>query len=136
QESMEHILIECSIEGQSTLWNLARELWEMRGQEWIPLTYRVALSATLVQIMKKDGTINVPETQLYCILITETVHMIWKICCNEDLMQWHTKNEVHSLWIDAVNRQLTIDHLLVNKKRYGSRVITKAKVLSTWIGTL
>ncbi len=79
QESMEHILIECSIEGRSTLWTLAKELWEMRGQEWVPPTYRVALGATLVQIMKKDGTVDVPGTRLYRILVTETVHMIWKI---------------------------------------------------------
>lgn len=54
----------------------------------------------------------------------------------EDPARWHTKDEVLNLWIDAVNKWLTIDRLLVNKKRYDSRAITKAKVMSTWMGTL
>ncbi|KAK0231844.1 hypothetical protein EDD85DRAFT_752576, partial [Armillaria nabsnona] len=30
-ESMEHILVECLIKGQATLWNMAQELWEKAG---------------------------------------------------------------------------------------------------------
>ncbi|PBK61109.1 hypothetical protein ARMSODRAFT_840617, partial [Armillaria solidipes] len=36
----------------------------------------------------------------------------------------------------TINQRLTIDRVLVNKHRYGSRVLKKAVVLSTWRGTL
>ncbi|KAK0433141.1 hypothetical protein EV421DRAFT_1690382, partial [Armillaria borealis] len=49
---------------------------------------------------------------------------------------WHTKDEIWNLWINAMNKRLTIDRVLVNKRRYDSRALKKAVVLSTWRGTL
>ncbi len=51
-------------------------------------------------------------------------------------MRWHTLDEVRNLWIEAINKRLTTDRLLANKKRYGARAMAKAKVLLTWKGTL
>ncbi|PBK66451.1 ribonuclease H-like protein [Armillaria solidipes] len=142
-ESMEHILVECSIEGQATLWGLARELWEGKGLEWIPQTYGLALGATLVQIRTRKGTVDRAATRLYRILMTETVHLIWKIRCQRRIQRgddspesWHTRDEVHNLWVAAMNRRLTIDRALVNKYRYGTKALKKSMVLSTWEGTL
>ncbi|KAK0450448.1 uncharacterized protein EV420DRAFT_1622013 [Desarmillaria tabescens] len=130
QKSMEHILVECSITGQTTL-----------GQRWILPIYRVTLGGTLIQIRKED--VDGPAMQLYQILVTEMVHMIWKIQCqpriqrgDEDPMQWHTEDEIQNLWIDAMNKRLTVDQLLANRKKYGLRAMAKAKVLATWKGTL
>ncbi len=53
----------------------------MKGQEWIPITYGVALGVTLVQIQTEEGKVDSSATRLYCILMTETVHLIWKIWC-------------------------------------------------------
>jgi len=35
EESMEHILTECKASGQEVIWNLAKELWALRGLPWI-----------------------------------------------------------------------------------------------------
>ncbi|KAK0496498.1 hypothetical protein EDD18DRAFT_1309569 [Armillaria luteobubalina] len=135
-ETMEHILTECEITGQSMLWSLARELWEMKGLEWIPPTYGVALGASLLQIRGENGKVSPLATRLYRILATETVHLIWKINCqrriqqgDDDPTKWHSEEQ-------AMNKRLTIDRLLVNKLQYGSKAMMKAKVLSTWRGTL
>ncbi|KAK0455780.1 uncharacterized protein EV420DRAFT_1692604 [Desarmillaria tabescens] len=142
-ESMEHILIECSIEGRATLWNLAQELWEKKNQAWIPPTYGVALGATLVQIRTTEGKVDRGATRLYRILMTETVHLIWKIQCqrriqrgDDDTTKWHTRDEVRSLWTDAMNRRLMIDCLLSNRCKYGSKALKKKTILATWRGTL
>ncbi|KAK0473530.1 ribonuclease H-like protein [Armillaria luteobubalina] len=124
-EDMEHILMDCSIDRRAILWDLAREIWERKGQEWITPTYSIALGATLVQIRNADGEVDTAATHFYRILMTETMHLIWKI-----------HYEVHNMWIDTLNKRLTIDHLLVNRQRYGSKALMKAKVLSTWRGTL
>ncbi|KAK0470098.1 uncharacterized protein EV420DRAFT_1616459 [Desarmillaria tabescens] len=127
-ESMEHILIECNIEGRAMLWKLAQDLWGRKGLRWIEPTY---------------GKVDRHATRLYRILMTETVHLIWKIRCqrriqrdDNDPASWHTKDEIRNLWVDAMNRRLTIDCAMVNKYKYGSRALKKATVLSTWRGTL
>ncbi|KAK0446318.1 ribonuclease H-like protein [Armillaria borealis] len=142
-ESMEHILVECSIEGQATLWNLARELWERAGHKWITPTYGVALGATLVQIKTAEGKVDSAATRLYRIMMTETVHLIWKARCQRRIQRgndapttWHTSDEIRNLWVGTMNRRLTVDRMLVNKHRYGSRALKKSMVLSTWKGTL
>ncbi|KAK0200559.1 hypothetical protein DFS33DRAFT_1267064, partial [Desarmillaria ectypa] len=135
-ESMEHILVGCSIEGQATLWGLARELWEGKGQEWIPHTYGVALGATLVQIRTEKGTVDRAATRMYRIPMTETVQLIWKIRCQRRIQHnWHTRDEVRNLWIAAMNRSSSIDRVLVNKHRYGAKALEEAMVSSTWKGT-
>ncbi|KAK0222652.1 hypothetical protein EDD85DRAFT_923732 [Armillaria nabsnona] len=142
-ETMDHILTECNITGRAILWNLARELWERKGQEWIPVTYGTALGATLTQIRTGDGKVDSSATRLYRILMTETVHLIWKIRCqrriqrgDDDQSRWHSEEEVRNLWIDAMNKRLMVDCLLVNKHKYGTRAMRKAKILSTWKSTL
>ncbi len=142
-ESMEHILVECSIEGQATLWNLARELWEKAGHKWITPTYGVALGATLVQIKTAEGKVDSAATRLYRIMMTEMVHLIWKVRCQRRIQRgddapttWHTSDEIRNLWVDTMNRRLTVDRMLVNKHRYGSRALKKSMILSTWKGTL
>ncbi|KAK0429536.1 hypothetical protein EV421DRAFT_1893837 [Armillaria borealis] len=112
-ETMDHILTECNI----------TELWERKGQEWIPVTYGTALGATLTQIWTGDGKVDSSATRLYHILMTET-------------SRWHSEEEVRNLWIDAMNKRLTVDRLLVNKHKYGTRAMKKTKILSTWKGTL
>ncbi|PBK75811.1 RnaseH-domain-containing protein [Armillaria solidipes] len=45
-ETMEHILVDCLIEGRNTLWQMTQNLWERKGKEWIEPTYGIALGAT------------------------------------------------------------------------------------------
>ncbi|KAK0501063.1 hypothetical protein EDD18DRAFT_1067222, partial [Armillaria luteobubalina] len=79
-ESMEHVLVDCNIDGQNVLWQLARELWENHRQKWIPQTLGIALGSTLVQVKTKEEKTKLQPDCNY-ILITETVHMIWKVRC-------------------------------------------------------
>ncbi|KAK0209799.1 hypothetical protein IW262DRAFT_1281216, partial [Armillaria fumosa] len=144
-KTMEHILIECNIEGQTLLWKLAQELWEMQGQKWITQTSGVALGSMLIQIKLANGKVDRAATRMYRILITETVHMIWKEGphshqriqqSDEDVEKWHSCEEIKRMWLDAMNHRLTIDQLLVNKCRFGLKALTKVLVLSMWRGTL
>ncbi|KAK0477707.1 ribonuclease H-like domain-containing protein [Armillaria luteobubalina] len=100
-ESMECILVDCNIEGQALLWQLARELWEECGNKWIPQTLGLALGSTLVQIKTKKGKVDRASTRLYHILMTETVHMIWKVRCqrciqcgDDKVKDWHSQEEI------------------------------------------
>ncbi|KAK0438285.1 hypothetical protein EV421DRAFT_1891991 [Armillaria borealis] len=142
-ETMEHILLECTVAGQASLWGVAKQLWEKTGHDWIMPTYGVVLGATLIQIKMPEGGVDLAATRLYHILMTETVHMIWKIRCQRRIQRgddtpekWHTDDEIQNMWIDVMNKRLPIDRLLVNSSRYGSKALKKKTVLSTWRGTL
>ncbi|KAK0489847.1 hypothetical protein EDD18DRAFT_1311182 [Armillaria luteobubalina] len=115
-ESMEHIILDCNIEA--------------KGKEWIVPLYGLVLGSTLVQVKSSEGKVDRAATCLYQILMTETIHLIWKIHCqqciqhgDENPENWHTETKVWNLWVNAMNKRLRIDCVLT-------------LVLSTWRGTL
>ena len=77
---------------------------------------------------------------MYRILMTESAHLIWKIRCERIIErsnkeQWHSVQEIMNRWQCAINKRLTLDQAMTNKK-YETRAISIQTVLHTWSGTL
>ncbi|PBK83350.1 hypothetical protein ARMGADRAFT_945005, partial [Armillaria gallica] len=89
-------------------------------------------------IRNGNSDVNQGATRFYRILIMETAHLIWKIRCqchiqrgDDNPAEWHTNEEVQNMWMDAMNRRLTIDHLLTNRHKYDKKALKKKMILRT-----
>jgi hypothetical protein len=60
EESMEHILLQCTIPGQQVIWNLARQLWDLKKKRWPRISYGTILGCSLTKmtdnVYKKETT--------------------------------------------------------------------------------
>ncbi|KAF9028758.1 hypothetical protein BDZ89DRAFT_1252330 [Hymenopellis radicata] len=113
-ESMEHILFECEFPGQKEIWEIASEVWKNKTGEELNVTF-----GTVVEGVTKRG-----RSRLRRILISELAHLIWKIR-NARVCDGGNPATIPEL-----------DIMMSDKRKYGSKAINKALVLSTWSGTL
>ncbi|KAJ7691524.1 ribonuclease H-like protein, partial [Mycena metata] len=141
-ESMEHILLECDAPGREELWNLAQELWEMKGYAWPELSYGHVFACGLVDIRDTNGRKDEGAIRLFRILISETAHLIWKLRCTRvierggDPNRYFSEVEIHNRWLHCINSRLRIDALLTDVKKYGNRALKISEVQNTWNGVL
>ncbi|KAJ7158223.1 ribonuclease H-like protein [Mycena crocata] len=141
-ESMEHILLECTASGQETIWKLAKQLWEMKGLQWPEITYGSIFACSLGDFKDAKGKRDEGANRLFRILISESAHQIWKLRCNRvfergnDPEHYHTEAEVHNKWLHCINYRLKMDILLTDSRKFGSRALNIKKVVKTWNGVL
>lgn len=82
QDSLEHILIDCQMSEQVTVWALAQSLWKTVGYIWKPISFervlRVGLEAPML-----DGP-NTPwkMARLWHMLVSESAYLIWRLRCD------------------------------------------------------
>ncbi|KAJ7580884.1 hypothetical protein C8J56DRAFT_896233 [Mycena floridula] len=142
-ESMEHILLECRRPGQSQLWNLANLIWSQRNQQigvvWPDMTLGLILGCGLVHFKDDTGKYRPALSRFFRIIVTETVHTIWKICCSTVLNRNNVAMavpQVHNMWVHSMNKHLKIDRSLTSVSRYGKKALSVKTVLDTWSGAL
>ncbi|KAJ7342963.1 hypothetical protein DFH08DRAFT_703394, partial [Mycena albidolilacea] len=76
--------------------------------------------------------------QLYWIMISETAHLIWKLCCTHvfewgsDPTKYPPEFKTHNRWLACINAQLHSDVLLTDKSKFGSQALNFKKVFNTW----
>jgi hypothetical protein len=140
EESMEHILLECSIPGQVEAWKITKMVWHQKHETWPRLTYGTVLGSCMAKF--KGNKNNNGLSRLYRILVTETAYLIWKLRCerrikNNDIPEdVYTTVEIRNRWHAMINQRLTLNKLMTDKKRYGKRALKPGIVLSTWSNTL
>jgi ribonuclease HI len=138
EESMEHIITECDAPGRETIWNLASELWKKRSKIPIPTNYGALLGCGLSNFTKDNGKPDAGLNRLFRIIVTESMHLIWKIRCertitwNNDPSKFHTPTEIHNKWLQAINCRLRIDSVQTNRKIFKKKVIDPKLILRTW----
>ncbi|KAJ7716486.1 hypothetical protein DFH07DRAFT_762425, partial [Mycena maculata] len=141
-ESMEHVLLECSAPGQEVLWRLAQKLWEMKGYQWPEMNLGRIFACSLADVKNEDGKSDQGANRFFRILISETAHQIWKSRCTRvidrgnDPTRYATEAELHNKWLHCINSRLRTDALLTDTKKYGSRALNIRKVMNTWNGVL
>ncbi|KAK6971868.1 hypothetical protein R3P38DRAFT_2475830, partial [Favolaschia claudopus] len=77
---------------------------------------------------------NSGESRLLRIVISESAYLIWKLR-NERVIGAKgnaSDREIKNRWLNTINNRLSIDCLLTNIKKYGSKSIRKSIVLKTW----
>ncbi|TFK79978.1 hypothetical protein K466DRAFT_638937 [Polyporus arcularius HHB13444] len=80
-ETMTHIILECSAQGQETVWSLMEETWKLTGTEWKEPCWGSAFGAACAVFKTSDGKRKSANEQLWCILASEATHLIWKLRC-------------------------------------------------------
>lgn len=141
-ESMEHILLECTIPGRSKVWDLAKTLWDKKNADW-PVDFDIGhiLGAALCQPIDRRGKRRRGTARLFRILITESAHLIWKLRCERviqregDPRKWHTLPEIQNRWYSAINGRLVFDQAMT-KPSFGPKALKRGTVLRTWQGVL
>ncbi|KAI0691769.1 hypothetical protein BC835DRAFT_1407214 [Cytidiella melzeri] len=134
EESIEHILTDCNAPE-------CKQIWYCKAPH-IPWPHRNLgniLGAALAEFKTTTNTPLRGASCLYCILMTRSAHMIWRLRCERHIDRQHLQHPAHSLakidnkWLTAMNTQPTIDRELTQSK-YGKKAIAKHVVLCTWGG--
>lgn len=136
---MDHILVDCPNSLPiKVIWTLAKELWEMKGNMWEPIKYDKIMGCNLIHSKTKKQKQG--NNRLYSIILSESSLLIWNYCCQKVFKlgedQNHTITEIHNRWVAAINSRIKLDKIVTNKHRYGSKAVSKEKVLKTWSGVL
>lgn len=141
EDSMEHILTECSAPGQEIIWQLASDLWKHKWPVWPKPSLGLILGCAAVSFEGTSGRPASGPNRLFRIIISESAHLIWKIRCerlitrNNDRNRWHNKQEITNKWTYAINLRLTMDRKSTHQ-RWKKRAAKVATVLNTWSGVL
>ncbi|KIY53505.1 hypothetical protein FISHEDRAFT_33125 [Fistulina hepatica ATCC 64428] len=141
EESMDHILTMCTAPGQNTIWDLAKELWEMTGRQWPGTCLGKIMGCTVIDFSegnnRADKLAAAGANRLYKIIMAESVQLIWAIRCERVIGgKQHTEVEIHNRWLFRINKRLKLDQALTKKKSFGNRTIQEGTVTGTWKGTL
>jgi len=129
EESMEHILTECSAPGREQIWSLANELWRKRSASDLPSEYGAILGSCLSGFKKANGKPDKGLNRLFRIIMSESVYMIWKLRCEraiawcDDPTRVHSPHEIHNKWLQAINTRLRMDSVQTNKKIFKKKVL-------------
>ncbi|KAF9037437.1 hypothetical protein BJ165DRAFT_1353537 [Panaeolus papilionaceus] len=141
-ETMDHILTECRGSGQEIAWKLAEAVLRKRDLNWKTPSLGQMLGQGYENPGRKISKKRRGLQRLKRIVITETMHLIWKLRCewkisrNEDPDKLHRKREIVTKWHSIINSRLKIDCLLTNRKKYGNKALSRGLVKDTWAGTL
>lgn len=137
EESIEHILLECDAPGRTQIWKLANKLWSMRSDKPLPKSYGGVLGCALAVHTKENGRPDTGLNRLFRIIMSESIHLIWKLRCERRIAgKSHPNGVIHNKWVRAMNTRLTLDSLSTNRKKYGSKATRAKQVLRTWEGCL
>src|ERR1700683_4661639 len=98
---MTHILTECNAPGQKEIWNLAKELWLTK------YNLSVITGCSLAKFPNGKGQHKLGAEHFYCILMTESAHLIWRIRC-ECIIQWSDKEHC------SRNKEISIQTVLTH----------------------
>lgn len=82
-ESLEHILLECDRPWRRLIWEMAKSLWPNTPDHgpWKEPNLGIILGTNLLEFKDAKGKPAPGIKRLYKILITESAHLIWKLCC-------------------------------------------------------
>ncbi|KAI0089041.1 hypothetical protein BDY19DRAFT_889612, partial [Irpex rosettiformis] len=138
EESMHHILLECTAPGRQTIWNLAtREIRRKTGKE-TEINLGTIMGANLIKILDKEGQDILHQSRLQQIIITESAYLIWKIRCERviekgtDQGNWHSEREISERWRAMLRRRMSFDFAMTHPKLPKSKRLDPALVKETW----
>ncbi|KAF7798072.1 hypothetical protein EIP86_009286 [Pleurotus ostreatoroseus] len=140
-ESAPHMLLECDVPGARLIWELAQQLFELKGLLWPPICMGTILGCNLISF-ERQGQVCPGARRLFSILVSESTYLIWKLRCErriefgDAVQRWHTVKEISRRWLFTINSRLALDRIMTSAWRYGSQAIPRDLVLRTWDGTL
>ncbi len=79
-ETMTHVLLECRARGQEDVWRLLKDTWALTGTAWKEPCWGTTIGAACAVFKTPEGNRR-PAIELWCILCTEALHLVWKLRC-------------------------------------------------------
>ncbi|KAJ7131804.1 hypothetical protein C8R43DRAFT_1089814 [Mycena crocata] len=141
EESIGHILLECTTPGQSETWALAEELWLLNHETWPALSMGSVMGCGLATFRTGDDKLAPSDDRLYRMIVSESIFFIWKLRCDRVIkyegLKLYSPQEVRNRWIALINEKLHIDRALTNRVKFGRQhAVDPQIVLDTWKGSL
>ncbi|KAF6740885.1 ribonuclease H-like protein [Ephemerocybe angulata] len=139
-EDLSHILTECRMSGQETIWALAQKAWELTGLPWPEISLEMILGIGKIVVKDDKGKVLDGRTRLLRIMISESAYLAWLDRCEwrigreQNTLRAHTKKEITAQWRSIISRRLRIDWALTNKVAFGKKALRPAEVKRTWKG--
>lgn len=142
QETLAHILEECRVSGQDTVWKLAAATLRNRGITLGNVTLGDAMACAMADNKKQNRKPDTALNRLMTIVMSESLYTIWLIRCKwviskgsnlEDIIH---PNEVEALWRTRINKRIRVDQTMASKKIFKWKKVTRQMVLNTWSKTL
>ncbi|KAI0334086.1 RnaseH-domain-containing protein [Cubamyces sp. BRFM 1775] len=142
-DSLTHILTECTAPGAKELWSLARNMLSPLGLN-LPDAPQMAsyISAPLIAVVRQNEKENTAKSRLARLVLTETMHLVWKTRC-ERVISWqttpgrvHTVPELKRRWINVLNKRLWEDQVRAMRAASKRKSKLMKRVQATWCGTL
>ncbi len=134
-ESMTHILFDCSATGQELIWLLLKKTWLDTGERWYDPCWGTALGAACAVFKSAQGARKTAIEQLWCILCTEALHLIWKMRCERVIQnegEDFTAQEVTNRFYSTMDSRLTLDRR-TSAKAKGKKALKPQDVERIWL---
>ncbi|KAI1783676.1 hypothetical protein LXA43DRAFT_903065 [Ganoderma leucocontextum] len=140
-DSMEHILFECRAPERSLIWKLFQRTWALTKRPWHEPTWATTVGAACMTFKNQKGKRMREAEDLWTILATESVHLIWKMRCERVIQNDgdpFARGEVRNRWYSTIEKRLTMERMVVGaipttKKSRGKRI---DQLEETWLPIL
>ncbi|KAJ6459914.1 hypothetical protein C8R45DRAFT_843014 [Mycena sanguinolenta] len=102
------------------------------------MNWGLILGCNLVKFKSKKNTILREQGRLFAILVSIAWHLIWNLRVDVVINGNRSPNtqEIHTRWLNTINRALQRDRLLTDKTKFGAVAFQKQLILNTWSGLL
>jgi exonuclease III len=144
EESIEHILLQCTSPTRKAIKDAERDLWKSRTKTAFPLdNLGTRLGAGTMYFGTKKGSKDHRGLERFWrILQSETDQIIWTLRCEARIARGdrpeerHTVPEALNRWRSAIERRLTIEKISTDGKRFGAIAMDRDIVMETWDGVI
>ncbi|TFK84438.1 RnaseH-domain-containing protein [Polyporus arcularius HHB13444] len=135
-ETMSHIILECKAKGQELIWKLLKEVWSHTGENWVEPNWGTSFGAACASIRNPKGARKAAVENLWCILSSETTHLIWKLRCERVIQNEGTEfaeAEIINRFYAMLDSRLTLDRRTAARARgLGRKALKPYDVERIW----
>jgi hypothetical protein len=140
EESIEHILLECTSTTRRVIKKAERDLWRRRMNEPFPADdLGTRIGAGLIYFGGKRGSRKHKGLERFWrILQSETDQTLWTLRCKARIARGDRQEECHSIdkalnrWQSALERRMNLDRITADRKRFGKIATDRDLVRDTW----
>ena len=105
-ESLDHILVDCDNDAVATVWSVAQQTWLSSFSPWPDVQLSLILGCSSIGLPLEDdeSLIHTGPLRLLRILLSESRHLIWVLCCECTIQGLHhSTNTIKSCWLNKIN---------------------------------
>lgn len=138
EDSLNHIISECSCAGQGLVWEEAENVWRRKtGEIWPKRNLPIVLGSTLAKFKGSNGRVSIGLTRLHKILNVEAAYFIWTLRCDRVINKDDTpfsNVEIKNRWNKVLRDRAELDVKMTDRK-LGKKAIPIPVVIETWDDT-